>query len=63
MNFILSFIISYFLIYIINIAINKIKQFIKLKKALKNSNFNFKIDNDFWEDLKNEDISTENNKW
>lgn len=64
MKLILTIIIFTIFNYLTKFIIDKVKeliQIIKLKKSFKNFNLNDSknVDKDFWEDLENEDISTD----
>lgn len=64
MKLILTIIIFTIFNYLTKFIIDKVKeliQIIKLKKSFKNFNLNDSknVDKDFWEDLQNEDISTD----
>lgn len=64
MKLILTIIIFTFFNYLMKFIIDKVKeliQIIKFKNSFKNFNLNDSknVDKDFWEDLENEDISTD----
>lgn len=70
MNLILTIILFIIINYLSNFIIKKGKeliQIIKIRKSTKNLNLeDFRIDNvdkDFWDDIENEDISTEWVNW